>query len=82
MNKINLLSSNEQNANKNTGAYYIMYIMLCVNKKYGATVKFKVQKDQQWFSSKQLAFCKNNFVEFPYCLKLKVVTPTLKTPAE
>ena len=59
-----------------------MYIMPCVNKKCGATVKFKVQKDQQWFSSKQLAFYKNNFVEFPYGLKLKVVTPTLKTPAE
>ena len=35
-------------------------------KKCSATVKFKVQKDQQWFSSKQLAF----------------YTPTLKTPAE
>ena len=33
INEINLLSSNEQNTNKNTVAYYIMYIMLCVNKK-------------------------------------------------
>ena len=58
--------------------------ILCVvsAKKCGATVKFKVQKDQQWFSSKQLAFCKNYFVEFPYGLKFRVVSPALKTPAE
>ena len=44
INEINLLSSNEQNTNKNTVAYYIMYIMICVKKKMWCYCKVQSTK--------------------------------------